>query len=60
MLSDQITGNIDVLMVSETKTDNNFLNGNFLIDEFSTPHRLCRNSTVVDLYYLLEKIFLQT
>ena len=44
MLSDQITGNIDVLMVSETKTDNNFLNGNFLIDEFSTPHRLCRNS----------------
>ena len=44
MLSDQIKGNIDVLIVSETKTDNSFPNGNFLIDGFSTPHRLCRNS----------------
>ena len=44
MLSDQIKGNIDVLLVSETKTDDSFLIGNFLIDEFSTPHRLDRNS----------------
>ena len=44
MLSDQIRGNIDVLLVSETKIDNSFLVGNFLIDGFSTPYRLDRNS----------------
>ena len=30
MLSDQIKGNIDVLLVSETKIDDSFPNGNFL------------------------------
>ena len=44
MLSDQIKGNIDVLLVSETKVDDNFPNGNFLIDGFSTPYKLHRNS----------------
>ena len=44
MLSDQIKGNIEVLLVSETKTDDSFPIGNFLIDEFSTPYRLDRNS----------------
>ena len=43
MLSDQIRGNIDVLLVSETKIDNSFPNGNFLIDGFSTPYRLNRS-----------------
>ena len=44
MLSDHINGNIDVLIVSETKIDDSFPNGNFLIDGFSTPYRLDRNS----------------
>ena len=44
MLSDQIKGNIDVLLVSETKIDDSFPNGNFLIDGFSTSYRLDRNS----------------
>ena len=44
MLSDQIKGNIDVLLVSETKIDDDFPIGNFFIDEFSTPYRLDRNS----------------
>ena len=44
MLSDQIKGNIDILLVSETKIDDSFPNGNFLIDGFSTPYRLDRNS----------------
>ena len=35
-LSDQINCNIDVLIVSETKIDDSFPNGNFLIDGFST------------------------
>ena len=44
MLSDQIKGNIDVLLVSETKLDDSFPTGNFLIDGFSTRYRLDRNS----------------
>ena len=44
MLSDQIKGNIDVLLVLETKIDDSFPNGNFLIDGFSTLYRLDRNS----------------
>ena len=44
MLSDQIKSNIDVLLVSETKIDDSFPIGKFLIDGFSTPYRLDRNS----------------
>ena len=44
MLSDQIKGNIDVLLISEIKIDDSFPNGNFLIDGFSMPYRLDRNS----------------
>ena len=44
MLSDQIKGNIDVLLVSETRVDDSFPNGNFLVDGSSTPYRLDRNS----------------
>ena len=43
MLSDQIKGNKDVLLVSETKLDDSFPIGNFLIDGFSTSYRLDRN-----------------
>ena len=44
MLSDQIKDNIDVLLVSEIKIDDSFPNGIFLIDGFSTPYRLDRDS----------------
>ena len=44
MLSDQVKGNIDVLLVSETKIDASFPMRNSLIDGFSTPYRLDRNS----------------
>ena len=40
MLSDQIKGNVDVVLVSETKIYDSFPNGNFLINGFSTPYRL--------------------
>ena len=43
-LSTQVKGNIDVLMVSETKIDDSFPVGNFVIDGFSTPYRLDRES----------------
>ena len=43
-LTDQVKGKIDVLMTSETKTDESFPQGNFLIDGFSSPYRLDRDS----------------
>ena len=39
-LVQQITGNTDVLMVSETKLDNNFPVSQFLIDGYTPPFRL--------------------
>ena len=42
--STQVKGNTDVLMVSETKIDNSFLVGNFVVDGFSTPYWLYRDS----------------
>ena len=60
MLSDQIKSNIDVLLVSETKIDDSFHSGNFLIDRFSTPYRLDQNSNGGGLSYLSDKIFFQT
>ena len=42
--STQVKGNIDALMVSETKIDDSFPVGNFVVDGFSTPYRLDRDS----------------
>ena len=39
---DKIKGNVDIMMISETKLDNTFPNGQFLIDGFSEPIRLDR------------------
>ena len=55
MLPDQIKGNIDVLLVSETKIDDSFPIGNFLIDKFSTPYRLDRNSNGGGLMLLVRE-----
>ena len=38
-----ISGNIDVLVLTETKLDNSFPTGQFCIEGFSTPLRLDRN-----------------
>ena len=38
--SDQVRGNVDVLMVSGTKTDESFPIGKCLIHGFSPPYRL--------------------
>ena len=40
LLFHQVKGNIDVLMISETKTDDTFPFRNFLIGAFSKPYRL--------------------
>ena len=44
LLCEQVWGNTDVLMVSDTKIDNSFLIGNFLINGFNQPYRLDRDS----------------
>ena len=60
MLSDQIKGNIDVLLVSETKIDDSFPIRNFLMDGFRTLYRLDRNSNGGGRCYFSEKMFFQT
>ena len=40
----QVKGNIDVLIISETKIDYSFPFGNFLIDGFSKPYRIDRDA----------------
>ena len=39
-----IAGNIDVLVITETKLDDTFPTGQFFIEGFSTPFRFDRNS----------------
>ena len=45
LLSEAILGNIDILMVSETKTDMSFPTSQFVIQGFATPFRLDRTNT---------------
>ena len=42
-LVQKITGNVDILMISETKLDNSFPEGQFLIEGYSEPYRIDRN-----------------
>ena len=41
--SEQVKGNIAILLISETKIDDNFPFGQFIIDGFILPYRLDRN-----------------
>ena len=43
LLSDVIKNTIDILMISETKLDSSFPNGQFQIHGYSEPYRLDRN-----------------
>ena len=43
-LVQQVTGNIDILMVSETKLDNSFPVSQFLIDHCTPPFKLGRDN----------------
>ena len=44
-LVSQVKGTVDVLTISETKIDDSFPIANFLIDGFSQPYRIDRNSS---------------
>ena len=45
-LAQQVKGSIDILMISETKFDESFPVGQFLIDGYSVPFRFDRNGNV--------------
>ena len=42
-LAQKITGNVGILMISETKLDNSFPEGQFLIEGYRKPYRIDRN-----------------
>ena len=44
MLSSSVVQYVNILMLSETKLDSTFPSTQFLINDFSVPHRLDRNS----------------
>ena len=44
-LISQVQGTVDVLMISETKIGDSFPIANFLIDDFSKPYTIDRNSS---------------
>ena len=57
LFSEQIKGTIDVLKISETKIDDSFPIGQFLIEVFRAPYRLDRNSKGRGiLFYVREDI----
>ena len=45
LLCEQIKGSIDIFMISETKLDGSFPQGQFLIDGFHSPFRFDRNKS---------------
>ena len=52
-----IRGNVDILTISETKIDDSFPNRQFLIDGYTAPYRLDRNSVGGDiLVYVREDV----
>ena len=40
LLTEKINGSVDILLISETKIDENFPDSQFEIDGFSNPHRV--------------------
>ena len=45
MICEQIKGSIDIFMISETKFDDSFPQGQFLSEGFPSPFRFDRNKT---------------
>ena len=43
LLSQLVMGNLDILLISETKLDSSFPSNQFRINGYSTPYRLDRN-----------------
>ena len=43
LLSEQIKGSVDILMITKTKLDNSFPDGQFLIEGYHAPFRFDHN-----------------
>ena len=54
-LIEQITGNIDILMILETKLDSSFPTGQFLVNGYSEPFRIDQNSQGGGNYVICER-----
>lgn len=52
LLSEQVNGIIDVLMISETKVDDNFRTVDFVVDSFNAECRAAR-ATKGEFYAIL-------
>lgn len=52
LLSEQVNGIIDVLMISETKVDDNFRTADFVVDSFNAECRAAR-ATKGEFYAIL-------
>ena len=57
MLSLSVAQYVDILMLSKTKLDSTFLSIQFLINGFSVPHRLDRNSKVGGILLYVKDMF---
>ena len=49
-LCEAVSGNIDVLLVTETKLDSSFPNAQFHMHGYTTSYSLCRNASRGGLY----------
>ena len=56
MLSNNIKGNLDILMISETKLDLTFPSNNFTIEGNATLVRFERNGREEEFFYTYERI----
>ena len=56
MLSNNIRGNLDILMISEAKLDLTFPSNNFTIEENATLVRFERNGREEEFFYTYERI----
>ena len=57
LLAEFIRGKVDILMVSETKTDESLPLGQFKVNGFNAPFRLNRNSNGGGIMFLYGKIY---
>ena len=54
-----VKGNVDILMISETKTEESLQLSQFKIDSYITPFRLDRNNSGGVLCFFFGKIYWQ-
>ena len=57
-LIQNVSGEVDLMMISETKIDESFPKSQFLIKYFSDPFRIDRNIHGEVSYYMPEKTYL--